>query len=79
MTSILERCRGYRVYARNTSLGVVQDVRYDAQDRRPAALAVRADFIGGAVLVVPVSQVAEVSAGERRIVLRSSPVVARDD
>ena len=72
----LARCRGFGVYGPSARIGVVEDVRLDRESGRPALLSVRAGLLGSWLVHVPVDEVDEVSIDERRIVLRSSGLLA---
>jgi len=72
----LARCQGFGVYGPAARIGVVEDVRLDVRSGRPALLSVRAGLLGSWLVHVPVDQVEEVSAEERRIVLRSGGLLA---
>jgi hypothetical protein len=74
-TSALERCEGFAVYTPAAKVGTVEEVRLGRR-ARPAALTVRAGLLGSWRLIVPVDQVAEVSAPERKIVLRPGALLA---
>lgn len=75
MSSVLERCEGFAVHTPAARVGTVEEVRA-AEGAGPAALAVRAGLLGSWRLIVPVDQVAEVSARERKIVLRPGALLA---
>lgn len=73
---MLERCEGFAVYTSRKQVGVVEEIRLSPDGTRPAALAVRAGVLGSWRLLVPVDEVAEVWAEERRIVLRPGGLLA---
>jgi hypothetical protein len=68
----LHRCEGFRVDCPGR-LGIVVEVRFGSSIDRPDALVVRRRALAGRVRIVSVSQVAEVVAGQERLVLRASP------
>jgi hypothetical protein len=69
-------CHGFGVYGPSAQIGVVEDVRLDAESGRPALLSVRAGLLGSWLVHVPVDQVEKVSPTDRRIVLRSGGLLA---
>ncbi|HXV58124.1 MAG TPA: PRC-barrel domain-containing protein [Gaiellaceae bacterium] len=72
----LAGCEGFGVYGRSARIGVVESVRLDAESGTPALLRVRAGLLGSWRVLVPVEEVEEVSARERRIVLRAGGLLA---
>jgi hypothetical protein len=69
----LRRCEGFRVDCPAGRVGVVAEVRFGSSADRPDALVVRGRALASRVRIVSVSEVAEVMAGEERVVLRVSP------
>ncbi len=69
-------CHGFGVFGPSAQIGVVEDVRFDAESGRPTLLSVRAGLVGSWLVHVPVDQVDEVSPTDRRIVLRSGGLLA---
>ncbi|MGH3038284.1 MAG: PRC-barrel domain-containing protein [Gaiellaceae bacterium] len=69
-------CHGFGVFGPSAQIGVVEDVRLDAESGRPMLLSVRAGLLGSWLVHVPVDQVDEVSVTDRRIVLRSGGLLA---
>lgn len=74
--SALASSEGFGVYGPTARIGVVEEVRLDAESGKPALLAVRAGLLGSWRVLVPVEEVQEVSAREGRIVLRSGGLLA---
>jgi hypothetical protein len=66
------RCEGFRVDSPQGRVGVVQELQFRSRIDRPDALAVRKGFLGR-LLLIPVDEVAEVSFGEERVILRRAP------
>ena len=64
----LSKCLGFRVETHQGTLGVVEELRSD--DDRAYDLVVRAGKQGARLLILPVDDVAEIVAGERRVILR---------
>ena len=75
--SVLARCEGYGVYTQLARVGTVESVRMSVGENRPASLTIRTGLLGSWLLEVPADQVAEISPGERRLVLRSGGLVER--
>ena len=69
-------CHGFGVFGPSAQIGVVEDVRFDAESGRPTLLSVRAGLVGSWLVHVPVDQVDEVIPTDRRIVLRSGGLLA---
>lgn len=51
------------------AIGVVDDIEFDAGRQRPMALLVACDWRGSRVLRIPVADVDEIRAHERRLIL----------
>jgi hypothetical protein len=76
---LFRHCSGFRVQSADGDFGFVEDVLYEGHPDEPAALAVRSGLFHERVEIVPLEAIAEIVAGERRIVLRpvSSAVVSK--
>jgi hypothetical protein len=68
----LHRCEGFRVESPDGEIGTVRGVRFRSS-LEPELLEVRAGLFGRRSLLIPVEQVEQVIAKERRIILRASP------
>lgn len=78
--TILDSCVGYVVDSPDGRIGTVTQVRYGRRDRTlPAALVVRAGRSGVRLLHIPVSQLAAVRVGERRVILSGSPRITASE
>jgi len=71
----LRRCEGFLVETPTRRIGRVVGIRYGERSNEPEVLEVRAGLFGRTQLLISVAEVAEVAAGERRIVLNDPPRV----
>jgi hypothetical protein len=70
----LGRCVEYQVDSPNGRVGSVAEVRYAPDDATvPEALAVRAGRRSNWLLIIPLSQIAEITVPNHRVVLYDSP------
>ena len=73
----LGRCIEYQVDSPNGRVGSVAEVRYAPGDASvPEALAVRAGRTSNWLLIIPLSQIAEIKAPNHSIVLHDSPRIS---
>jgi hypothetical protein len=67
------RSEGFAVDAPEGRVGIVEEVRFRSRHDRPDELLVRGGIIGSRSVVVPVSDVEEISPRHERIILRAAP------
>jgi hypothetical protein len=73
LTHPLTRCEGFRVDSPSGTVGVVEGIRFVSRIDRPDLLEVRAGRFGRTLLLIPIEEVEEISADEKRVVVGSTP------
>ena len=72
----IRNCADYIVDSSNGRIGIVTQIRDDGRsDQRPTALVVRAGRNGTRLLVIPVCELTAISAGRRRVMVHSPPLI----
>jgi PRC-barrel domain protein len=69
----LLRCQGFAVYDQDGRVGTVRHVEFGQSPNRSNALIVRTGLFIRRTVRIPTTEIGEIAAPQRRIVLRSQP------
>ena len=69
----LLRCHGFTVYDRDGRVGTVHDVRFGQATGQPDSLVVRTGLFIRKLILVPTTEIDEISHDKHRVLLRTKP------